>query len=142
MAALAEILLLARCDAEDTKQVDPRIAAALRVVTADLSIDPDIEALAAAAGLSSSRFTHLFREQIGVPIGRAVRTLRLREAALLLAYSADPVGAIAARVGFSSIYYLSHVFRRAYGVSPRAYRERHRTLPVPPVPKPTGRVRD
>jgi AraC family transcriptional regulator of arabinose operon len=132
VTALREILQLAGCDAVETTRLDPRIVAALHVVTGDLSADHDIDALATAAGLSPSRFTHLFREQVGVPIGRAIRTLRLQEAALLLAYGGASVATVAEEVGFSTLYYFSRAFRRAYGVSPRAYRERSRTPRLPP----------
>ena len=131
LAAIDEILLLASSDASEAARLDPRIVAALQVVRTDLSTHHDTSALARTAGLSTSRFLHLFREQLGTPVRRAIRTLRLQQAALLLAYENDPVGTIAEEVGFSSIFTFSAEFRRAYGVSPRAYRERSRTLRLP-----------
>jgi AraC family transcriptional regulator of arabinose operon len=132
LAAVAEILLLLSGDALETAALDPRVVAALDLLTRDLAARHDAAAIARTAGLSTSRFTHLFREQLGVPMRVAVRTLRLQQAAQLLAYGSEPVGRIAEAVGFSSIYVFSADFRRAYGVSPRAYRALFRTLSLPP----------
>lgn len=137
LTAITEILLLVRGDALETARLDPRIVAALQVITDDLATHHDASALADTAGLSESRFLHLFRAQLGVPLRGAIRTLRLQQAASLLAYGSEPVGAIADEIGFSSIFALSREFRRAYGVSPRAYRERFRTLRIPrTLPRP------
>jgi AraC family transcriptional regulator of arabinose operon len=134
LTAITEILLLVRGDALETARLDPRIVAALQVITADLATHHGASTLADTAGLSESRFLHLFRAQLGVPLRRAIRTLRLQQAASLLAYGSDPVGAIADEIGFSSIFALSREFRRAYGVSPRAYRAQSRTLRIPRKP--------
>jgi AraC family transcriptional regulator of arabinose operon len=131
LAALDEVFLLLRGDALETVRLDPRIVAALQIITNDLAAQHATDALARTAGLSESRFLHLFREQLGVPLRHAIRTLRLQQAAVLLAYGDEPVGTIAEEVGFSSIFALSREFRRTYGVSPRAYRERFRTISVP-----------
>jgi AraC family transcriptional regulator of arabinose operon len=136
--ALSEILLLIGGDPLESQSLDPRVVGALQVVADDLATHHDIEDLTRMAGLSASRFRHLFREQIGLPFRRAVRLIRLRQVALRLVHTDEPVGAIAEETGFSSIFDLSRQFRRHYGVSPRAYRERARTLELPP---PTPRRR-
>jgi AraC family transcriptional regulator of arabinose operon len=130
LAAITEIVTLLRRDDLEIARLDPRVAAALQVITDDLAARHDARALARRAGLSPSRFMHLFREQLGVPLRIAVRTLRLQQAALLLAYGNEPVGGIAEEVGFPSIYAFSGEFRRAYGVSPSRYREEARTPSV------------
>jgi AraC family transcriptional regulator of arabinose operon len=144
LTAIAEILLLAAGDALEAARLDPRIVAALQVVTGDLAANHDASSLAKTTGLSPSRFMHLFRQELGIPLRRAIRTLRLQQAAMLLAYGSEPVGTIADEVGFSSIYVFSGEFRRVYGLSPRAYREESRTLELPPHrprARPTGRPR-
>jgi AraC family transcriptional regulator, arabinose operon regulatory protein len=132
LGANTEILLLVSGDAHEAARLDPRIVAALQIVTGDLSAHHEAGALARTTGLSTSRFMHLFREQLGVPLRRAIRTLRLQQAALRLAYGSEPIGTIAEEVGFSSIYTFSGEFHRAYGVSPRKYRDESRTLELPP----------
>jgi AraC-like DNA-binding protein len=134
LTAIREVLLLVRGDALETARLDPRVVAAIQMITGDLAAHHDTKALARTAGLSESRFLHLFRAQLGVPIRRAIRTLRLQQAAVMLAYGNELVGTIAEETGFSSIFALSREFRRAYGVSPRAYRERFRTVRMPGKP--------
>jgi AraC family transcriptional regulator of arabinose operon len=134
LMALREILLLVGEDPLESGRLDPRILGALQIVTDDLAAHHDVASLARTAGLSVSRFLHLFREQVGLPPGRAIRLLRLQQAALRLVYTNDAVGTIAEETGFASIFDLSRQFRWTYGVSPRAYRERSRTPSLPPRP--------
>jgi AraC family transcriptional regulator of arabinose operon len=133
LTALREVFLLIGEDPLETGHLDPRIADALQILTDDLAAPHDIASLARTAGLSESRFWHLFREQVGVPPQRAIRSLRLQQSALRLAYTTDAVGTIADETGFSSIYDFSRQFRRTYGVSPRMYRGRFRTPELPPA---------
>jgi AraC family transcriptional regulator of arabinose operon len=139
LTALHEVFLLIGEDPLESGRLDPRIVGALQVLTNDLGDPHDIASLASTAGLSESRFWHLFREQVGVPPQRAIRLLRLQQSALQLAHTSDAVGAIAEETGFSSIYDFSRQFRRMYGVSPRAYRELVRTPRLPPATPPRAR---
>lgn len=123
---LREIFVLARRDAATSAQLDPRIRDALEVMERDLASPPDMRQLAARAGLSYSRFAHLFKAQLGMSPKRVQQTIRLRRGAVQLEYSDDPVGVIATRLGFSTIFDFSRAFRRDYGTSPSAYRRRHR----------------
>jgi AraC-like DNA-binding protein len=132
LAALNEILLLIAEDPFESESLDPRVVGALHVVTDDLAAHHDIRDLVRTTGLSPSRFRQLFREQMGLSFGRAVRSLRLQQAALRLVHTEDLVGAIADETGFSSIFDFSRQFRRQYGVSPSGYREQARTLELPP----------
>jgi AraC family transcriptional regulator, arabinose operon regulatory protein len=141
LIALREAFLLIAEAPLESGRLDPRIAGALQVLTDDLGGPHDVSSLARMAGLSESRFWHLFREQVGVPPQRAIRSLRLQQSALRLAYTTDAVGTIADETGFSSIYDFSRQFRRAYGVSPRAYRGRFRTPELPPATPPRRPVR-
>lgn len=53
--------------------------------------------------------------------------MRLRQAANLLEYTSDPILEIAEEVGFKNPYYFTRQFTAYYGVSPRYYRNRHKT---------------
>ena len=117
-------LLLAVRDGGSARAVtlDARVRHALDLVTADLAAPHDVAALARAVALSPSRLAHLFRVEVGDSVTNTILTLRLRQAARLLAHTPRSIGEIAGDVGFNSPFYLSRQFRRHYGVSPRAYR--------------------
>src|SRR5262245_30591336 len=79
--------------------------------------DLSLNALAAIAGLSRSRFMHLFTEAIGVPLRPYVLWLRLQRAACDLMNGAT-VTTAAHRAGFSDAAHLTRTFRRMFGVTP------------------------
>jgi hypothetical protein len=56
------------------------------------------------------------------------------EGKLLLATTADPIGRVAERSGFSSQSYFDRLFRAHHGQTPRAYREQARRAAVPREP--------
>lgn len=78
--------------------------------------------LAAAAGLSVSHYSLLFRTQTGyAPIDYFLR-MRMQRAAQLLDTTALRVEEIGASLGYEDPNYFSRQFRRFVGRSPRAYR--------------------
>lgn len=79
--------------------------------------------LARAAGLATSSFLRLFREQVGMSPQRYLLDRRLGESALLLAHSDESVEHVASRCGFCDRNYFSAMFGRHYGLGPAAYRK-------------------
>jgi len=122
LLTLREIVLLAGTGGEDAARLDPRVRDALETMSRDATARHTLASLGAAAGLSPSRFGHLFRSELGVSAIHALRVLRLRQAALSLQYTSDSVEKIAADAGFTSLSHLSREFRRHFGASPREYR--------------------
>jgi len=122
LLTLREIVLLAATGGEDAARLDPRVRDALETMSRDATARHTLTSLGAAAGLSPSRFGHLFRAELGISAIHALRVLRLRQAALSLQYTSDSVEKIAADAGFTSLSHLSREFRRHFGASPRAYR--------------------
>jgi AraC family transcriptional regulator of arabinose operon len=120
-----QLQLLPGTDPGTHGAVDTRVREALQVMSADLVAQHTLASLARACQLSPSRFAHLFQEEMGISPIRALRQMRLRQAALHLQFSAYSVEAIASMTGFSSLSHLSREFRREFGVSPRAYRTAH-----------------
>lgn len=123
---LREIFLLAARESSTAPHLDPRIRTALQAMERDLARPPTMRQLAALAGLSYTRFAHLFKSQLGVTPKRVQRLIRLGRAAIQLEYGDDPIGVIADQFGFASIFDFSREFRREYGMSPSAYRAEHR----------------
>jgi AraC-like DNA-binding protein len=125
LLTLREILLLAGADREEAAQLDPRVRAALEEMSRDVSARHTLASLGAGTGLSRWRFGHLFGSELGMSPIHALRVMRLRQAALALQYTGDPVERIAEATGFTSLSHLSREFRRHYGMSPRGYRASH-----------------
>lgn len=121
---LEEVLLLAAREEESAsgRAVDPRVRRVLDLISADLSARHDVAGLAREVALSSSRLSHLFKQEVGDSVMGTVIRLRLGQAARLLEHTVDDVGAISREVGFGSPYYFSRQFRRHFGMSPREYR--------------------
>ena len=75
---------------------------------------------------SKSYISHRFKQTVGMNINEYMNHLRMEDAARLLRSSSLSVTEIALSLGFSDGNYFSTCFRRAWGVSPRAYRTGNR----------------
>ncbi|GAA0944707.1 AraC family transcriptional regulator [Kribbella koreensis] len=105
-----------------TAAMDPMLAPVLAAIHRDPGRDWAVDELARLSALSRSAFATRFAESVGETPGSYVLRCRLGHAAHLLRGTADPVGRIAARVGYISEAAFSRAFSRAYGSSPRAWR--------------------
>jgi AraC family transcriptional regulator, arabinose operon regulatory protein len=127
MNALERALLW--CDAANLhpgeSRLDQRIRAAMEALCRDLDARISVSLLAGAAGLSPSRFAHLFRAQVGESVIHYRERQRLSRACQLLSVTDHQVAAVAKAVGFANPFHFSTRFRRFAGLSPRAYRRRH-----------------
>ena len=106
------------------RPVDDRVQAALERIATRPAERYTVGGLAAQAHLSASRFAHLFRKETGHSVIEAILHARLGEAAKLLELTPTSIKEIADVTGFGSPFYFSAQFRRRYGMSPRAFRNR------------------
>jgi AraC family L-rhamnose operon transcriptional activator RhaR len=125
-AALAE---LGRLRLDENRR--PAFSAPVRqllVLVSDRPAHPwTMAELASAVGVSVSHLHREVRNQLGVtPMAWLART-RAEVAASLLLQTDRPVGWVGAQVGWPDPNYFSRCFRRAYGVTPSAYRQRNTT---------------
>jgi len=81
-----------------------------------------VEGLAREEGMSSRRFSEVFRTVCGRPPMDYVIDVRLDRAAELLREGRLTVSQVADRTGFATVHYFSRVFSRRRGTSPSAYR--------------------
>ncbi|HEY9100960.1 helix-turn-helix domain-containing protein [Chitinimonas sp.] len=95
--------------------LDARVTQALQQLAADPELGAD--ALAAAATLSTSRFSHLFRLHTGLPFRRYQLWMRLLAAVDKLATGANLTTAAHA-AGFADLAHMSRVFHATFGVVP------------------------
>lgn len=84
--------------------------------------DVDLHSSAREAGLSPFHFLRLFAKVLGVTPHQYLVRSRLRHAARLLADEERPITDVALDVGFADLSNFVRTFRRAAGVSPRAFR--------------------
>jgi AraC family transcriptional regulator len=82
----------------------------------------DLDAVSQQAGLSPFHFLRLFARVLGVTPHQYLVRCRLRRAARLLADPVRSVTDVAYDVGFADLSNFVRTFRRAAGVSPRAFR--------------------
>jgi AraC-like DNA-binding protein len=82
----------------------------------------DVRALARAAHLSPAHFSREFRRAFGETPHRYLLTRRLERAAELLRNTDHSVAEICLEVGLRSVGSFTTSFRRAYGLTPTAYR--------------------
>lgn len=109
------------------------IDARIQQIAHYLAAHPDepfsIPKLAARCGLSVSRFSHLFKEELGVTPQRFSENLRLEFARHLLVQTNLSVSDIAAEVGFEDPLYFSRRYRRIFRHAPTAARNMSTALP-------------
>ena len=79
--------------------------------------------IALASGLSSGRFSHLFREETGMTPFAYVKKERLETARSMLIYTDRPISEISAALCFSSESHFIQAFREYTGKTPGKYRK-------------------
>lgn len=102
------------------RQVDPRIRSVLDRLAANLEAPPKLEEAARGVGLSATRLTHLFKEQVGLPMRPYVLWLRLRHA-LTQALAGASMAEAAHAAGFSDSAHFTRTCQRMFGLPPTAF---------------------
>lgn len=105
---------------------DPRLARVLGAVSGSPEAPWTLGQLARRAGVSRSRLTALFREQVGMTTTEYITHWRILRAQQLLLDGEDGLAGVASRVGYGSDVALSRAFKRVTGVSPGAWRRQGR----------------
>ncbi|MGG7565595.1 helix-turn-helix transcriptional regulator [Rhodovulum sp. DZ06] len=118
------------------RALDKRIAAALALID-EQGLEAPIAAddCAAAAGLSTSRFLHLFKDETGTAF-RNHRAWRRARSFLHLANSEDSLTDAAFSLGYPDSSHFSRSIRKTFGLKPRSIRIGSKGLAVhaPPLP--------
>ncbi len=83
-----------------------------------------ISDVASAVFLSSSRFSHIFKERFNTTFTSYISELRIKEAKNLLSNTDLQVIEIAFQSGFGNLSHFNHVFREKTGFSPSQYRKK------------------
>jgi AraC family transcriptional regulator of arabinose operon len=124
MNALEEVLLWADLENPRTQssRIDPRIRDAMDFACRNLGEKLTLDVLADRCGLSVSRLSHLFREQVGVTPQHFIEQQRIDRAGQLLRLTQLSIKEIAGKVGFENPFYFTLRFKKQTGKSPSDYR--------------------
>jgi AraC family transcriptional regulator, arabinose operon regulatory protein len=123
-AALEEALLWTQVvQAEATQPLpDTRIQKAAAFLRDNFKQPFSLPNLAKTSALSVSRFSHLFRRQMGCTPVQFLEQQRLAHATQLLRLTGMSVEEVAAESGYDDPFYFSNRFRQHLGRSPRNFR--------------------
>jgi AraC-like DNA-binding protein len=102
--------------------MDPRVTWAIAHIRQHLADPVSIPQLAAHVNLSTSRFAHLFRREVGVSPAKFLRAVRMARARLLLERTFLTVKEVMVLVGCSDPSHFSRDFREAHGMAPQHWR--------------------
>jgi AraC family transcriptional activator of mtrCDE len=101
---------------------DPQISRAFSQMAARPGAPHSVLTLSEAAGLSRSAFMARFAGAVGCSPMAALRTFRMRQAAILLTANVRSIDRIAHAVGYANRSSFSRAFRQAFGNDPADYR--------------------
>ena len=103
-----------------------RIHHAKEILTEQIDNPPLLLDLARQVGLNDCTLKRGFREVFGTTAFGYLHDYRLEQARQLLLENRFNVSEVAVQVGFGSCSYLSRVFRKKYGVSPKQYQRQYK----------------
>jgi LacI family transcriptional regulator len=109
---------------------DAKIAGAVRYMREQAAEGANVADVLRAVPMARTALERRFKAVLGTTPHAHLRKLRIERVQQLLTSTSLPVGEIAAATGFEHPEYLSAMFRRECGVSPREFRARHRVGPA------------
>lgn len=104
---------------------NPKIVRAMQAIESNIAGAVRVSAIAKSAGVSPSRFVHLFKEKTGVTFTDYVIMRKMERAKRLLEASSLSVTDVAFECGYANQSYFSTAFRKAAGMTPKAYQKQH-----------------
>lgn len=100
------------------------LKAAMRHVQMHYAEPLRVEDLAAAAGISASYLSHLFKDTFNYTVNDYILRIRVENAVRLMQKRELALKDIAEKCGFPSSGHFSKVFKKQFGMTPREYRSR------------------
>jgi len=114
--------IVARASTDTFAVSDPAVARVIAAVRQRATEGLSIADLVAIAGTTRWQLQRRFRELVGHSLHDEVLRAKLMEAQRLIRNTDLPLKAVAARSGFSSVAYMTTVFRRWFDVTPAEFR--------------------
>ncbi len=103
--------------------MEPRIAAAIRVMEAHIDEPITIDQISSKIELSVRMLEMLFSKSLQISPGKYYRQLRLQAASRLMIETRIPLQEVAVRTGFNSLTAFSRSFNNHFGNSPGKWRK-------------------
>lgn len=101
-----------------------RVKRVIELMQRDPSRTFPLEKMAESANLSPPYFCYLFKSITGVPPAKYLKSLRMQQAATLLATTFLSVKEVVRRVGLTDESHFVRDFKRLHGLTPSEYRNR------------------
>ena len=121
---LASFILPERFSAIDIKSQESRpVEKAIQFMRDNFSEPVNLAGIAAAANLSVSFFSRIFKNETGYSPAAYFNYLKIQRACQLLHLSNLRVNEVALQVGIDDPFYFSRLFKKQMGVSPVLYRK-------------------
>ena len=117
------------CEALPRRNLDPRVVRAIAQIGRFCGEPVTAASCAVEAGLSSSRFLHLFKQETGISF-RAFRAWKRARHLLHFANQDLNLAHLAQDIGYPDSTHFSHSIRRFYGLKPRAIFSGSRDLAI------------
>ncbi len=124
--AIAPLGVAARQSTDVAAVGDAKIAGAMQFMRARAAAGANVGDVLRAVPMARTALERRFKAAFGTAPHAHMRRLRMERVQLLLASTGLTVAEIAEATGFEHPEYLSAMFRRECGLTPRAYRARHR----------------
>ena len=102
-----------------TRRLDPRVTTVLDAIRSSDDLRMSLDDAADKACLSSTRFAHLFRDQVGLPFSRYMLWRKLTRAMVAVA-SEETIAAAAHAADFADAAHLTRTFYQMVGMAPSA----------------------
>lgn len=115
------LLLMAERSA---RRWDRRIEETLHYISRHMKEISKVDDIARAIGLSSSRLSHLFKQETGSTLVEKLNGMRIEQAAMLMKHAGRTATEAAYDVGYRNYNHFAALFRERIGVSPREYLRR------------------
>ena len=104
------------------ENISPAIALAISYCNENFAGSIALEDLAQLTNLNKSYFSQLFHKEVGMPFSDYLKSVRIKNAQLLLRDGSRSMSDIAELVGFANQNYFTKVFKKDTGMTPSQYR--------------------